>query len=54
MGTTTKNRAGDQKKAVVDKNVKDYSNDPFFIKKRKAASKLLKKTGLPGSFAKKK
>jgi hypothetical protein len=54
MGTTTKNRATGKKKVVVDKNVKDYSKDPFFIKKREAASKLLKKTGLPSSFTKKK
>jgi hypothetical protein len=54
MGTTTKNKATGKKKAVVDKTMKDYSNDPFFIKKREAALKLLKKTGLPESFTKKK
>lgn len=54
MGTTTKNRTTGKKKAIVDKNVKDYSNDPFFIKKREAALKLLKKTALPDSFTKKK
>lgn len=54
MGTTTKNRAKGKKKAVVDKNVKDYSNDPFFVKKREMALKLIKKSGLPDSFTKKK
>jgi hypothetical protein len=54
MGTTTKNKATGKKKALVDKNVKDYSNDPFFVEKRKAALKLLKKTGLPETFTKKK
>ncbi len=54
MGTTTKNRTTDKKKASVDKTMKDYANDPFFIKKREAALRLLKKTGLPSSFAKKK
>lgn len=54
MGTTTKNKAKAKKKIVVDKTMKDYSNDPFFIKKREAALKLLEKSGLPDSFAKKK
>jgi hypothetical protein len=54
MATTTKNRTTGKKKVVGDKTMKDYSNDPFFIKKREAALKLLKKTGLPSSFAKKK
>jgi hypothetical protein len=54
MATTTKNKATGKKKAVVDKTMKDYTNDPFFIKKREAALKLLKKTGLPNSFTKKK
>lgn len=54
MATTTKNRATSKTKAVVDKTIKDYSVDPFFIQKREAALKLLKKTGLPDSFRKKK
>ena len=35
MGTTTKNSITSKKKVVVDKTVKNYSNDPFFIKKEK-------------------
>ena len=54
MGTTTKNRTAGKKKAMKDETMKDYANDPFFIKKREAALKLLKKTGLPDSFTKKK
>jgi hypothetical protein len=54
MAITTKNRITGKKKSVVDKTIQDYANDPFFIKKREAAAKLLKKTGLPESFTKKK
>jgi hypothetical protein len=54
MGTSTKNKATGKKKTAAEKNVKDYSNDPFFIRKREAAIKLLKKAGLPDSFSKKK
>jgi hypothetical protein len=54
MGTTTKNKATVKKKVAIDKNVKDYSSDLFFVKKREAALKLLKKSGLPDSFKKKK
>jgi len=53
MATTSKKRETGKKKAVVDKTMKDYSNDPFFIKKREMALKLIKKAGLPDSFAKK-
>ena len=51
---SSKNRTIGKKKVAVDKNIKDDSNDPFFVKKREAALKLLKKTGLPDSFTKKK
>ncbi len=54
MATTTKNRATGKKKTVVDKTLKDYTNDPFFIKKREMALKLIKKAGLPDSFTKRK
>jgi hypothetical protein len=54
MATTTKNKATGKKKAVVDKTMKDYSNDPFFIKKRETALKLIKKAGVPDTFTKKK
>ena len=54
MATLTKDRIIGKKKARVEKKVEEGSNDPFFIKKREAASKLLKKTGLPASFTRKK
>lgn len=53
MATTTKGRATLKKKSLTGKPVTDYANDPFFIKKRESALKLLKKTGLPESFSKK-
>ena len=52
MATTTKKRTLN-KNAVVDKAMKDYTNDPFFIKKRETSLKLIKRTGLPDSFTKK-
>lgn len=54
MGTSTKNKATGKKKVVIDKMMRDYSNEPFFIKKREEAFKFLEKAGLPESFAKKK
>lgn len=48
-----------QKKTAVKKNgasvnisnkVKDYSDDPFFVKKANAAEAFLKKHGLPGAL----
>jgi hypothetical protein len=48
MATTTKKRSTDKKKEA------DYANDPFFIKKREMALKLIKKAGLPKTFTKKK
>ena len=54
MAITTKNKVASKRKAIVDKTMKDYSNDPFFVKKRETALKLLKKTGLPDSFTKEK
>ena len=34
-------------KIVVNKNMKDYSNDPFFAKKAEASKKTIEKYGLP-------
>jgi hypothetical protein len=34
-------------KAVVSPDVKDYSNEPFFIKKAEASKKIIEKYGLP-------
>lgn len=46
-------KKGTAKKAiVVSKKVKDYGNDPFFVKKAKAMQAILKKHGLPASVTK--
>lgn len=34
-------------KIVVNKNMKDHSNDPFFVKKAEASKKTIEKYGLP-------
>ena len=47
----TRKAANKRKGVVVSKKVKDYSNDPFFVKKAKAAESFLKKHGLPPTFA---
>jgi hypothetical protein len=36
-------------KVVVSSEVKDFSNDPFFVKKAKDAEAFIKKYGLPPS-----
>jgi len=35
------------KALVISKTVKDYSKDPFFVKKAKSMEAVLKKHGLP-------
>ena len=54
MATTTKKNPTRKARAVIDKTMKDYTNDPYFVKKREMSLKLLQKTGLPESFNKKK
>ena len=39
-------------KVTSEKAIKDYTNDPYFVKKREIASAFLKKVGLPESFTK--
>jgi hypothetical protein len=43
MGTPLKKRSTGNAKVISDKSVKDYANDPYFIKKREKAEKFLKK-----------
>ena len=48
--TVSKNRARKNRKlpkSKVSKEVKDYGNDPFFIKKANASQKFLEKHGVP-------
>ena len=39
-----------KEKAVVSHDVKDYSKEPFFIKKAEASKKVIEKYGLPKQF----
>ena len=41
------NRKG---KITITDNVKDYSSDPFFVKKAQEAKAFLKSHGLPNKF----
>ena len=41
-------------KTIIVKKLKDYSNDPYFVKKNEKAAETLKKTGLPEAFLNKK
>lgn len=52
MRNTTKKKIADKAKVATDKATKDYTNDPYFVKKREIASAFLKKAGLPESFTK--
>jgi len=53
MENTTKKRTSGKKKGNI-KTASDYSNDPFFIKKREMSLKILRKSGLPDSVSSKK
>lgn len=37
-------------KVVVSRNVRDYSKEPFFVKKAEAAKKIIDQYGLPKNF----
>jgi hypothetical protein len=39
-------------RVVVDKSMRDYSNEPFFIKKADAAKKFIDEHGFPKNFFK--
>jgi len=56
MSIVIPNKKSNKKSHIVtvDKNMKDYSNDPFFVKKTEEAAAFLKKHGLPAGFGKKK
>ena len=54
MGTSLKRKKSKTVKkstVVVSKKVKNYGNDPFFIKKAKQIETILKKHGLPNSIS---
>lgn len=50
MRNTAKKKITGKVKVATDKTTKDYTNDPYFVKKREIASAFLKKAGLPESF----
>jgi hypothetical protein len=41
-------------KSIVGKKVRDYSNDPFFVKKANESKRFLEKNGFPEELLKKK
>lgn len=43
----------DKEDITVKKNMRDYSNEPYFVKKAEKATAFLKKHGLPKSNSKK-
>jgi hypothetical protein len=54
MSTITINKGkSDKGNITVKKNMRDYSNEPYFVKKAEKAIAFLKKHGLPKSISKK-
>jgi hypothetical protein len=53
MATTTEKKKTVKKKVVVDKNMRDYSKEPVFIKKHQEAWAFIQKHGLPEDLVKK-
>lgn len=52
MGKTAKKKSTGITKVTSNKTIKDYTNDPYFVKKRETAAAFLRKAGLPESFTK--
>jgi hypothetical protein len=55
MQTPSDKKHNDQKKignAIISNDVKDYGNDPFFIKKANDSQKFLEKHGFPEELLK--
>lgn len=52
MGKITKQKIKGKSRVATDTSISDYTNDPYFVKKREMASAFLKKVGLPESFKK--
>jgi len=53
MAIKNNKKADKISKVAIDRNVVDYSKDPFFIKKNKRAADVLRKHGIPEHFSKK-
>jgi hypothetical protein len=48
MATNKKQKGGS--KPIVNPKVKDYGNDPFFVKKANESKQFLEKHGFPKAF----
>lgn len=46
-------KKGAENNVTIVKKLRDYSNDPVFLKRKEEAIKFLKKHGLPESITKK-
>lgn len=47
MNLNDKKSNDNNRKIVVNKNMKDHGNDPFFVKKAEASKKVIEKYGIP-------
>jgi hypothetical protein len=47
MATEIKIKKTTKAKAIANRKVKDYGNDPFFVKKAKESKAFLEKHGFP-------
>ena len=50
MATPAKKKANDEAKVIGNKSTNNYINDPYFVKKREMALKIIQKVGLPDSL----
>lgn len=52
MANENKHRKKGSSKAVVNSTVRDYGNEPFFVKKANDSKRFLEKHGFPKAFQK--
>ncbi len=52
MANENKHRQKGSSKAVVKSTVRDYGNEPFFVKKANESKQFLEKHGFPQAFQK--
>lgn len=45
---TIKKEVNSTTEAIVNNNVKDCGNDPYFVKKAEKAKEILRRVGIPG------
>ncbi len=51
MPTVASKKSKSGLNVVVNKNMKDYTNEPYFVEKAEKARQLIKKHGLPKSHS---